>query len=81
MSIDSKRLDDIEWGKKDFFDEYEVKELIRLARLGLWAEQHAIPALRRYELHKLVSVDTGEASYPVQDALAAIPATAPGGDE
>ena len=53
--IDSKRLDEIEAFALQFDGPFVVgyvdsadegKELIRLARLGLWAAQHALPALR-----------------------------------
>jgi hypothetical protein len=58
MSIDEKRLDELEQLANEvnihigatqgmdpaFFQ--SSKELIRLARLGLWAEKQAIPALK-----------------------------------
>lgn len=59
MGLDEKRLDD--WLKDECLclhgelcnrcrDVLENEaELIRLARLGLWAEQYAVPALKYYD--------------------------------
>lgn len=45
------------------FDGRGLLELIRLARLGLWAERHAIPAIRKYPCQVCYA----------PDSLAAIP--------
>jgi hypothetical protein len=57
--MDDKRLEEMEKGpyREAIFSgrqfgkttEHERSELIRLARLGLWAEQRGIPALRYCE--------------------------------
>lgn len=31
----------------ELIDQNEIKELLRLARLGLWAEKHGIPDMRK----------------------------------
>lgn len=48
--MDEKRLDGLEALAKDAITHVTVQrdtilELIRLARLGLWAEKHGVPAL------------------------------------
>ena len=49
-------------------------ELIRLARLGIWAEKHAIPALEHYESAHYDHRNFACFSDPVAtDALAATP--------
>jgi hypothetical protein len=73
--IDEKRLEEI---LNDRPGNLEWRELCRLARLGLWAEKHGIPALKQinydggdyYEAkpHKLPEI------IPMmRDALAALP--------
>lgn len=55
--LDEKRLDQFEGEVKGPFFSYgimgfpieEAKELIRLARLGLWAEKHGIPFVHAVE--------------------------------
>lgn len=56
--------------------EEEAVELIRLARLGLWAEKHGIKALR--DLHSLTkdkryNCSSGWVAWVSGDALTALP--------
>lgn len=55
--IDEKRLEEIEQGYSEwlttigvgssFVGGRDTREILRLARLGLWAEKHGIPALEK----------------------------------
>lgn len=52
--INEKRLDEIEAdtrrnGLGRRLDPETIRELAQLARLGLWAEKHGIPALKRLD--------------------------------
>lgn len=89
--IDSKRLDEIEEAYEknnvwlnDCMNEYESFEIIRLARIGLWAQDHGIPAIEKlYNLKisfrqqswfngkQLGTVD--DWLNPAPEALAALP--------
>lgn len=73
--IDEKRLDELDQetcplgvGMGSRKDQQEMYELIELARLGLWAEKHAIPALQSTETHL-----RGEPECKVVMALSALP--------
>ena len=46
-------------------------EIMRLARLGIWAERHAIPALKR-EVQRQNHDESGAYNY-LLDAVAALP--------
>lgn len=45
---DAKKLDQLLDIHPDDWDANECHEVYRLARLGLWAEEHAIPAITHY---------------------------------
>lgn len=94
--ITSERLDEIEaecmGDKLGLVTSDDIKELIWLARLGLWAEGHAIPALRKcvilngtiiqsYQLDKPVGPERYEGNDPTAlvawAALSALPKDAP----
>jgi hypothetical protein len=67
--MDEKRLDEIapEAGIMGAFSFEDMVELIRLARLGLWAEKHGIPAIRWEDKR------CGRVYGPLGEALAALP--------
>ncbi|RYG94297.1 MAG: hypothetical protein EON58_16565 [Alphaproteobacteria bacterium] len=44
----------------------DILEIIRLARLGLWAEEHGIPVLKELE-----AIDSDPSDHPCCDAMAA----------
>ena len=50
--IDEKRLDDFKCSSRNLYEwfgiaeQVECDEVLRLARLGLWAEHHGIPAVK-----------------------------------
>lgn len=64
MKVDEKHLDRLEEELKGpYFSDgrvglhiAETKELVRLARLGLWAESHALPALKKISGNKTMQV-------------------------
>lgn len=71
--IDEKRLDEL-LKQTDSFDtvickDNEAKELIRLARIGLWAEQYAIPDLKKIEPQPAGC----ESAWYAKEALAKLP--------
>lgn len=69
--ITQERLDELEQHANSptrdmiSFSHAETRELVRLARLGLWAEKHGVPALEEVE------ATCGACS--TADALAALP--------
>jgi len=78
-TITAERLSEIEAG--DLRTDAEHLEVCRLARLGLWAREHAIPALRfysevRHPIHQEYEFKTEKA----HEALAALPAAEQKGD-
>lgn len=68
--IDDKKLDLFERDVQDGCDiegtTEELMELIRLARLGLWAKEHGIPMIERARRYELTPNDP-------EQALAALP--------
>jgi hypothetical protein len=73
--------DRYEWCLGDFTED-EASEVLRLARLGLWAEKHGAPALRladeELQDRNNLGMKEGLALYRkamgvVEDALAALP--------
>jgi hypothetical protein len=92
--IDERRLDELETNERDAMAKRRdgaqvltfetVLELIRLARLGLWAEKHGVPALEKMKgwtlgWHHSIQVghsvprEWDELSTPAKDALATLP--------
>ncbi len=55
----------------DLIDHEQEFELIRLARLGIWAEKHAIPALRKNKNDQ--SCDECEADVVAMLAISHLP--------
>ena len=73
----SSTIDELQWTRPDF------EWLLRLARLGLWAEERGIPALTVYKNSPMLKRPgdfEGQLFFPARDALAALPAVgaAPG---
>lgn len=60
-----------DWQAITFHGYQDCKDLIRLARLGLWAQEHALPALNEY---RFISVTKGETQYSAAaEAIARFP--------
>lgn len=78
MTISQERLDEIERDDDMAVVDYdERKELIRLARLGLWARESGIPALRsailNYTPEHLDVTSCDKFGSKVQAALSSLP--------
>lgn len=67
MKLTKEDLDIIEAADESIYPRHE-KELLRLARLGMWAEEHAIEALQYG-----ARADQSVASAYAEDALEALP--------
>ena len=86
--IDEKRLDEYSEAFRSAYDRLrpttameislykqdmdEKQELLRLARLGLWAEKHGVPALRSVTVRDPWDKGSGVAPEAVDDAKRAL---------
>lgn len=65
------------WRDEDVHQQIDTEtgvELLRLARLGLWAEQHGVPAIEYYSLiHRSLEDQRIVSGAPAREALAALP--------
>jgi hypothetical protein len=77
LDVDEKRLQDISgYMRSDGWylsEDEESLELIRLARLGLWAEKHAVPLLTEISEDDTPQGDHPCFAYDADMALKALP--------
>jgi hypothetical protein len=74
--IDEKRLEYLHGGIQSGIcvEPYEADELIRIARLGIWAEKYGVPELSlAVEIHPLGVMTQADLLNRFQKALAALP--------